>query len=86
VKNLDDAIDQAENGNLTLRKFICFDPHNDNSNIGLSDKYQELLDKLKISDFMEKEKSKSPTPPPNPSRSSMNYKKLTVEIPSIYID
>jgi hypothetical protein len=35
---------------------------------------------------MEKEKSKSPTLPPNLSRSSMNYKKRTVEIPPVDID
>jgi hypothetical protein len=67
VKNLDDAIDQAENRNPILRKFIRFYLHEDNPNIGLSDKDQELLDKLKLPDFMEKEKSKSPTPPSNPS-------------------
>jgi hypothetical protein len=86
VKNLDDAIAQAENENQTLRKFIHFCSHKDNPNIGLSDKDQELLDKLKIPDFMEKEKSKSPTPPPNPSGSSNNYKKPAVEIPPIDID
>jgi hypothetical protein len=86
VKNLDDTIAQAKNGNPTLCKFIHFCPYEDNSNIGLSDKDQELLDKLKILDFMEKEKSKSPTPPPNPSRSSTNYKKPSVEIPPIDID
>jgi hypothetical protein len=86
VKNLDDAIARAENGNPTLRKFICFRPHEDNPNIGLSDMDQELLDTLNIPDFMEKEKSKSPTPPPNPSGSSSNYKKPTIEIPPIDID
>jgi hypothetical protein len=86
VKNLDDAIAWAKNGNPTLCKFIHFHPHKDNPNIGLSDKDQELLDKLKIPDFMEKEKSKSPTPPPNPSGSSTNYKKPIVEIPPIDID
>jgi hypothetical protein len=86
VKNLDDAIAWAKNGNPTLLKFIPFHPHEDNPNIGLSDKDQELLDKLKIPDFMEKEKSKSPTPPPNPSGSSTNYKEPTVEIPPIDID
>jgi hypothetical protein len=85
-ENLDDAIAWAENGNPTLRKFIRFRPHEDNPNISLSDKDQELLDKLKIPDFMEKEKSKSPTLPPNPSGSSTNYKKPTVEIPPIDID
>jgi hypothetical protein len=86
VKNLDDTIAWAENGNPTLRKFICFRPYEDNPNIGLSHKDQELLDKLKISDFMEKEKSKSLTPPPNPSGSSTNYKKPTVDIPPVDID
>jgi hypothetical protein len=86
VNNLDDAIARAENGNPTLCKFIRFRPHKDNPNIGHSDKDQELLDKLKILDFMEKEKSKSPTPPPNPSGSSTNHKKPTVEIPPINID
>jgi hypothetical protein len=57
VKNLDDAIARAENGNPTLRKFIRFCLHKDNLNIGVSEKDQELLDKLKIPDFMEKEKS-----------------------------
>jgi hypothetical protein len=88
VKNLDDTITRAENGNPTLRKFICFCPHKDTPDIGLSDKDQKLLDKLKIPDLMEKEKSKSLTPPlnPNPSGSSTNYKKPTVEIPPIDID
>jgi hypothetical protein len=86
VKNLDDAIAQAKNGNPTLRKFIRFCPHEDNPNIGLSDNDQELLDKLKIPDFMEKEKSKSPTPPLNLSGSPNNYKKSIVEIPPIDID
>jgi hypothetical protein len=72
MKNLDDAIDRAKNGNLTLRKFIRFHLHEDNSNIGLSDKDQEVLDKLKILDLMEKKKSTSPTLPPNPS--SVIYK------------
>jgi hypothetical protein len=40
VKNLDNAIDWAEDGNPTLRKLIHFDPHEDNSDIGLSDKDQ----------------------------------------------
>jgi hypothetical protein len=83
VKNLDNAIDQANNGNPTLRKFIRFHPHEDISNIGLSDKDQELLDKLKLPDFMEKEKSKSPTQLPNPSWSSTNNKTPTVEIAPI---
>jgi hypothetical protein len=86
VKNLDDVIARGENGNPTLRKFICFRLHENNLNIGLSDKDQELLDKLKIPDFMEKETSKSPTPPPNPSGSSTNYKKPTVEIPPVDIN
>jgi hypothetical protein len=86
VKNLNDSIDRAENRNSTLRKFICFCPHEDHSNIGLSDKDQELLDKLKLSDFMEKEKSKCRTPPLNPSRSSTNYTKPSVEISSVDID
>jgi hypothetical protein len=86
VKNLDDAINQAENGNLILCKLIHFRPDEDNSNIGLSHKDQELLDKLKIPDFMGKEKSKSPTPPPNPSKSSMKYRKPAGEIPPDNID
>jgi hypothetical protein len=86
VKNLDNAIDQVENGNPTLQKFICFYPREDNPNIGLSDKDQKLLDKSKILDFIEKEKSKSPTLPLNPSGSSINYKKPVVEIPSVVID
>jgi hypothetical protein len=86
VKNLNDAIARAEDGNSTLHKFIRFCPHEDNPNIGLFDKDQELLDKLKIPNFMVKEKSKSSTPTPNPSGSSTNYKKLTVEIPPIDID
>jgi hypothetical protein len=86
VKDLDDPIDLAENGILTLHKFITFCPHEDNLNICLSDKDQELLDKLKIQDFMEKVKSKSPNLPPNLSGSSTNYKKTTVEIPPIDID
>jgi hypothetical protein len=86
VKNFDDAIAWAKNRNPTLCKFIPFCPREDNPNISLSDKDQELLDILKILDFMEKEKSKSPTLPPNPSGSSTNYKKLTVEIPPIDID
>jgi hypothetical protein len=47
VKNLDDAIDRAENRNLTLRKFIRFCSYEDNPNIGISDKDQELLEKIK---------------------------------------
>jgi hypothetical protein len=86
VKNLDDAITQAENGNQILRKFIHFHSRKDNPNIGLSDMDQELLDKLKIPDLMEKEKSKSPTPNPNPSGSSTNYKKPIMEILPINID
>jgi hypothetical protein len=86
VKNLDNAIDRAENGNRTLRKFIRFRPYEDNPNIGLPDNDQELLDKLKLPDFIENEKSKFPNPPPNPSRSSTNYKKPTVEIPPVDID
>jgi hypothetical protein len=61
AKNLDDASAQAKNGNPTLCKFIPFCPHDNNLNIGHSDKDQELLDKLKLLDFMEQEKSKSPT-------------------------
>jgi hypothetical protein len=86
VKNLDDAIARAKNGNRTLCKFIHFRPHKDNHNLGLSDNDQELLDKLKIPDFIEKEKSKSPTPPPNPSGSLTSYKKPIVEIPPVNID
>jgi hypothetical protein len=47
VKNLNNAIDRPKNGNPIIRKFIRIHPHEDNPNIGLSDKYQELLDKLK---------------------------------------
>jgi hypothetical protein len=86
VNNLDNAIFRAENENWTLHKFIRFRPHEDTPNIGLSDKDRELLDKLILSDFMEKEKSQSPTPPPNPWRSSTNYKKPTVDIPPININ
>jgi hypothetical protein len=86
LTNLDNTIARPANVNLTLRKFIRFRPFEDNPNIGLTEKDQELLDKLKISDFMEKEKSKSPTPPPKPSRSSTNYKKTTVEIPPVDIN
>jgi hypothetical protein len=86
VKNYDDALDQAKNGNLTLCKFIRFPPHEHNPNIGLSDKDQELLVKLKLPDIMEKEQSKSPTLPLNPSRSSTTYKKPAMEIPPIDID
>jgi hypothetical protein len=74
VKTLNDAIDQAENRNPILHKFIHFCLLKDNPNISLSDRDQELLDKLKLPDFIEKQKSKSPTLPSNPSRSSMNYK------------
>jgi hypothetical protein len=86
VKNLDNAIDWAENRNPTFHRFIRFCPHKDKPNIGLSDKDQEHLDKLKILDFMEKETSKSLSAPPNPTKSSTNYKKPTMEIPPIDID
>jgi hypothetical protein len=86
VKNLDDAIARATNGNLTLRKFVCFCLHEDNPNIGFPDKDQELLDKLKKPDFMEKEISKYPTPCPNMSASSTNYNKPIVEIPRVDMD
>jgi hypothetical protein len=86
VKNLDDAIDLAKTGNLILHKFICFSSHEDNPIIGFSDKDQELLEKLTIPNFMEKEKSKSPSPPLNPSRSSTNYKKPAMEIHPVDID
>jgi hypothetical protein len=86
VTNLDNAIDQTENGNLILCTFICFRPHKDNLNIGLSDMDQELLNTLKILDFIEKEKSKTPTPPPNPSGSSMKYKISAIEISPVNID
>jgi hypothetical protein len=46
AKNLDDAIDWAKNGNPTLSKFIRSRPHEDNPNIGLSNKDQDLLAKL----------------------------------------
>jgi hypothetical protein len=86
VKNLDNAIDRAENRNPTLRKFNNFHPHDDNPNIDLSDKDQERLDKLKIPDFMEKKKSRFPTPSPNPREPSINYNKPAIEIPSVDID
>jgi hypothetical protein len=86
VQNLDDAIDQAKNGHSTLCKFICCCPHEDNSNISLSDKDQELLDKSQLTNLLEKEKSIFPTSPRNPSRSFTNYKKFAAEIPSVDID
>jgi hypothetical protein len=86
VKNLDDAIDRAKTGKLTLCKFIHFNLHKDNPNTGLFDKDQELLNKSKILDFMEMEKSKSLTPPSNLSRSSTNDKKHTIDITPIDID
>jgi hypothetical protein len=87
VKSLDNGIDQAINSNLIYYKVICFCFHKNNLNIGLSDKDQELRDKRKIPDFMEKEKSKSPTLPPKPTGScSINYKKPSIEIPHIYLD
>jgi hypothetical protein len=86
VKNLDDAIDGDKNRNPTLCKFIRCCLHEDNTNIGLSDKDQELLDKLKLLDYMEKKKSISPTSLSNPSRFSTYYKKPTMEIPTIDID
>jgi hypothetical protein len=54
--------------------------------MGLSDKDQELLDKLKLLDFIEEEKSKSSTATPNPSGSSMNYMNPAWEIPPVDID
>jgi hypothetical protein len=86
MKNLDNAIDQAENRNPTLCKCICFHLYEDNPNIGLSDKDQELLGKLKLLDFMVKEKSKSRTPFPNPSGSSTKYNKPAMDIPPVYTD
>jgi hypothetical protein len=86
VTSLDEAIDQAENGNPTLCKFISFCPHEDNPNIGHSDKHQQLLDTLKLPDIKEKEKSKPPTLPSNPNGSSMNNKKPAVVISPIDID
>jgi hypothetical protein len=86
VKNLDSAIDRAENRNPTVHKFIQFHPHDDNPNIPLSDKDREHLDRFNIPDIMEKEKSKSPTPPPYPSGSAINYNKTTVEILPVDID
>jgi hypothetical protein len=65
---------------------VCVCPHEDNPNIGLSDKDQELLDILKLLDFMENEKSKSPTLPRNLSWSSTNYKKPSLHILSVDID
>jgi hypothetical protein len=85
LKNLTEAIAPAENRDSILHKFIPFSPHEDNPNIGLSDKDQELLDKLKMPDFMVTEKSKSSTPSPNPRGSSTNYKKPIMEIPPIDI-
>jgi hypothetical protein len=81
MKYLYNSIDRGKNGNATLCKFICFHLHEDNPNIGLSDKDPESLSKLMVSDFMEKDQLTSTTPPPNPSRSFMNYKKLGLEIP-----
>jgi hypothetical protein len=86
VKNFDDAIVWAKNRNLALHKLTRFCPHEDKYKIGLPDKDQELLDKLQLLDFIEKEKLKSPTLGPNPSQSSMNYKKPAMEIPPINID
>jgi aminopeptidase-like protein len=87
VKNLDNAIDWAENGNPTLRKVLRFCLYEDNPDIRLFNKDQELLDKLKILDFMEKEKLKFPTLSPKPAgSSSSNYKKPSVEIPAGNID
>jgi hypothetical protein len=75
VKNLENTINRAENGNPTLPKFIRILLYEDNSNIYLCDKYQELLDKVKLTDYIEMEKSKSPTLPSNPSGLSTNHKK-----------
>jgi hypothetical protein len=87
VKNHDNMIDQAENDNPILSKVLCFHPYKDNPDIGLSDKDQELLNRLKILEFMEKENSKSPTLPPKPTGTSFsNYKKPSMEIPPIDID
>jgi hypothetical protein len=86
VKNLDDTIARAEIRNPTICKSIHFCQYEDNPNICFSVNNQELLDKLKILDYMEKEKSKSATPPPNLTGCSTNYQKLTVEIPPIDID
>jgi hypothetical protein len=86
VTHLNNAIDWAKNGNPILHKFICYRPYEDKPNINLSDKDQELLDKLKLPDFMEKEKSKSPTPPSNLTGTSMNHLTTSVEIPPIDID
>jgi hypothetical protein len=83
VNNLDNIIDRADNGNPTLLKFFRLRRDEDNPNIGLSDNNQDLLDKLKIPDFMEKDKSKSLTPHPN--RFSTNYEKSTVDIPPVDI-
>jgi hypothetical protein len=54
-KNLDHAIDQAKNRNPILCKFIRFYQHEDNPNNVPSNKDQELLDNLKLPDFIEKE-------------------------------
>jgi hypothetical protein len=80
------VIDWTKNGNLTMSKFLRICLNNDNPNIRLSNQDQELLDKLKLPNFIEKKKSKSPTLPPNPSSSSTNFKKPTVEIPPVDID
>jgi hypothetical protein len=85
-KNLDDTINVAKNGNLIIWKFVYFCPHNDNPNISLSDKDQELLDKVILPDFMEIEKSKSLITPSNLSRSSTHYKRSIMEIPSVDIE
>jgi hypothetical protein len=80
-------INQAENNNPTLDKVLCVSLYEDNLDIRLSDKHQELQDKLKILDFMEKEKSNSPTLPLKLTRfASSNFKKPNIELPLVDID
>jgi hypothetical protein len=86
VKNLDDAIDRAENRNPRIRIVIRFCPYEAYPTIGLSDKDEEILDQLKCRDIMEMEKSKYPTPPSNLSEFLTNYKHSAVEIPAVNID
>jgi putative AlgH/UPF0301 family transcriptional regulator len=44
----------AKNGTPIISKLIYICPHDENPNIGLSDIVHELLDELKLPDFMEK--------------------------------
>jgi hypothetical protein len=86
VKNLDDAIDWAKNENPTLRKFIHFHPHEDNSNIGLSDKDQELLDKFKLPNFIERRNQNLQLHLQIQMGPSTHYQIPSMEIPPIDID